>query len=143
MKKIKESRGSGKSAPKTHEERVEMEKEQNKKHLAFIAKRKDDYLIRIEKAGFTPEEANFLTKEVDELSAEEAALVESRMQISLDFHDARQFTDAKERQEFLGAAKKRREENRAKDEKSREHIRVLRDHIDLRLRQKERAELRK
>lgn len=101
--------GRHRDAPRSHEDRAKMEKEQHEKHREFLGKRKDDFLARIERDGFDAEEATTLKADVHELHRLENTLVDSRMQITLDFEGVRDITDKVKRREYLDQTKKRRE----------------------------------
>ena len=102
--------GHHRDGPRSHEDRAKNEKEQHEKHREFLGKRKDDFLARIERDGFGAEEAASLTADVHELHRLENTLVDSRMQITLDFEGVRDITDKVKRREYLDRTKKRREE---------------------------------
>lgn len=128
-------------APRSHADRTKMEKEQHEKHREFLLNRKTDFLGRINKANFDPEEAVLLRREAEELHTAENTLVDTRLQITLDFEGVRDITDKVKRREYLDMTKKRREERREVDNVTRERIRELREHIENRLREVERNEL--
>jgi hypothetical protein len=126
---------------RSHEDRIRDDKESNFKHRDFLRSRRDDYIGRIQKAGFTDEEKQELSDKMEELHNHELTLADSRLQIVLDFEPVRDMHDKEERREYLDDRKRRREIQREKDNETREKIKVIRTHVDNRLRAAERGEL--
>jgi hypothetical protein len=78
---------------------------------------------------------------MEELHAHEMQLADSRLQIVLDFEPVRDMHNKEERRAYLDERKARREVQREKDNVTREKIKVIRTHVDNRLRAAERGEL--
>jgi len=139
MKERRDNSRESRRSPRNHEERTKFEKEDNMKHREFLRKRADDMHGRISQAGFDEKEIMLLKKHIEELHSHELKLADSRLQITLDFEGVREMTDKVKRRKYLDEKRRKREIQREKDNVIRERIKEIRDHLDNRLREKERG----